>query len=208
MLSTGWNNPFAFAYTPDGRLWVADNVPGTRGERLARGDLDGRPTHVTPLPPGTAPSGLAAVSDSRLVVCGFQSHLLQGFRITAGQRAVVTGAPIAANCWIGVIRLADGRLAYAGPGATVTITSPSGPAPATLRGLVCACAPGSGGGLAVAGCGCLTGRSPAGAWCRARRAGTGRGRVEVSGGLTAGGLRYWCQTRGCTASGLRLAARA
>jgi Glucose / Sorbosone dehydrogenase len=133
VLSTGWNNPFAFAYTPGGRLWVADNVPGTRGERLARGDLDGRPTHVTPLPPGTAPSGLAAVSDSRLVLCGFQSHVLQAFRITPGQRAVATGAPIARNCWIGVIRLTDGRLAYAGAGATVTIISPSGGDAETLH---------------------------------------------------------------------------
>jgi len=133
VLSTGWNNPFAFAYTPGGRLWVADNVPGTRGERLARGDLGGRPTHVTPLPPGTAPSGLAAVSRSRLVVCGFQSHLLQDFRITSGQRAVAVGAPIAHNCWIGVIRLADGRLAYAGPGATVTVTSPSGTGAQTVQ---------------------------------------------------------------------------
>jgi hypothetical protein len=133
VLSTGWNNPFAFAYTPDGRLWVADNVPGTRGERLARGDLAGRPTHVTPLAPGTAPSGLAAVSRSRLVLCGFQSHLLQGFRIEAGQRAVAAGAPIARNCWIGVIRLSGGRLAYAGPGATVTITGPTGTGAGTLR---------------------------------------------------------------------------
>jgi hypothetical protein len=126
VLSTGWNNPFAFAYTPEGRLWVADNVPGTHGERLARGDLEGRPTHVTPLPPGTAPSGLAALPGGRLVVCGFQSHALQGFRITRGQRPVPAGAPIARNCWIGVIRLAGGRLAYAGAGATVTIVSASG----------------------------------------------------------------------------------
>jgi hypothetical protein len=133
VLSTGWNNPFAFAYTPGGQLWVADNVPGTRGERLARGDLNGRPTHVTPLPPGTAPSGLAAVSRSRLVVCGFQSHLLQAFRITSKQRAVAVGAPIARDCWIGVIRLADGRLAYAGPGATVTVTSRTGTGAHTLR---------------------------------------------------------------------------
>jgi hypothetical protein len=133
VLSTGWNNPFAFAYTPGGRLWVADNVPGRRGERLARGDVAGRPTHVTPLPPGTAPSGLAAVSDSRLVVCGFQSHLLQGFGVTAGRRAVAAGAPIARNCWIGVIRLSDGRLAYAGPGPTVTITSPTGAGARTVR---------------------------------------------------------------------------
>jgi hypothetical protein len=133
VLSTGWNNPFAFAYTPGGQLWVADNVPGTRGERLARGDLDGRPTHATPLPPGTAPSGLAVVSGTRLVVCGFQSHLLQVFRITSALRAVAVGAPIARNCWIGVIRLADGRLAYAGPGATVTVISPTGTGAHALR---------------------------------------------------------------------------
>ncbi len=36
VLSGGWNNPFAFALASDGALWVADNVPGTRGERLAR----------------------------------------------------------------------------------------------------------------------------------------------------------------------------
>ena len=95
VLSTGWNNPFAFAYTPGGRLWVADNVPGTRGERLARGDLDGRPTHVTPLLPGPPRPASPALSQSRLVVCGFQSHLLQAFRITSGQRAVASGAPIA-----------------------------------------------------------------------------------------------------------------
>lgn len=133
VLSTGWNNPFAFAYTPAGRLWVADNVPGIHGERLARGDLDGRPTHVTPLPPGTAPSGLAAIPGSQIVVCGFQSHLLQRYRITPAQRAVAAGAPIARNCWVGVTRLASGRLAYAGPGATVTLVDASGANPQTLH---------------------------------------------------------------------------
>jgi Glucose / Sorbosone dehydrogenase len=133
VLSTGWNNPFAFAYTPGGRLWVADNVPGTHGERLARGDLGGRPTHITPLPTGTAPSGVAAISDSQIVVCGFQSHRLQRYRITPAQRAVAVGAPIARNCWIGVTRLASGRLAYAGPGATVTLVDPSGANPQTLH---------------------------------------------------------------------------
>ena len=63
MLSQGWNNPFAFALTPAGALWVADNVPGQRGERLARGDLDGEPTHVTTLPTNTVPAGLAALAD-------------------------------------------------------------------------------------------------------------------------------------------------
>jgi hypothetical protein len=132
-LSSGWNNPFAFAYTPGGQLWVADNVPGTHGERLARGDLDHRPTHITPLPPGTAPSGLAAVSDRQIVVCGFESHLLQRYRITVAQRAVAAGAPIARNCWVGVTLLAGDRLAYAGPGTTVTLIDPSGAHRQTLR---------------------------------------------------------------------------
>src|SRR6185436_19896399 len=42
ILSTGWNNPFAFAFTPDGRLWVADNADGKQPERLALGDA-GKP---------------------------------------------------------------------------------------------------------------------------------------------------------------------
>ena len=126
VLSTGWNNPFAFAYTPGGHLWVADNVPGTRGERLARGDLDGRPTHVTAAatrhravrPGRRLPEPARRLRLSVAPAPGLPHHL--------GQRAVAVGAPIARNCWIGVIRLADGRLAYAGPGATVTVISPTG----------------------------------------------------------------------------------
>jgi glucose/arabinose dehydrogenase len=35
VLSKGWNNPFAFTLTAEGDLWVADNVPGEAGERMA-----------------------------------------------------------------------------------------------------------------------------------------------------------------------------
>jgi hypothetical protein len=113
VLSSGWNNPFAFTYTPNGQLWVADNSPGEGGERLARGDLDGRATHITILPPGTAPSGIAAVSDTRLVVCGYVSHLLLPYRITPSGTPARAGPPLARDCRLGVVRLAGGRLAYA-----------------------------------------------------------------------------------------------
>ena len=43
ILSAGWNNPFAFAVAPDGRVWVADNSPGKRPERIGRGDRPDAP---------------------------------------------------------------------------------------------------------------------------------------------------------------------
>ena len=80
VLSSGWNNPFSFALTPTGHLWVADNVPGERGERLARGDVAGRPTHVTRLPTDTVPSALAIAGERTLVVCSFAPRRRSGTR--------------------------------------------------------------------------------------------------------------------------------
>jgi Glucose / Sorbosone dehydrogenase len=111
VLSSGWNNPFAFTYTPGGKLWVADNSPGQSDERLARGDVDGHATHTTILPPGTAPSGIAAIANTRLVVCGYESHLLLLYRISRTGTAVREGPPLARNCQLGVVRLAGGGLA-------------------------------------------------------------------------------------------------
>jgi hypothetical protein len=113
VVSAGWNNPFAFTFTPDGHLWVADNSPGKAPERLARGDLDGVPSRVTELRQQTAPSGLAAIDDRRLALCGFLSRDIRLFRIGRDGRAVPEGEPLVRDCSIGVVRLADGRLAYA-----------------------------------------------------------------------------------------------
>lgn len=111
-LSRGWNNPFAFAYDGRARLWVADNSPSPRiPERLARGDR-GRPADVTALPARTAPSGLAAVGE-RLFVCGVVSFRLERYRVDAAGRARPAGSPLARDCSLGAVALADGRIAYA-----------------------------------------------------------------------------------------------
>ncbi len=131
VVSSGWNNPFAFAFTPSGALWVADNAPGSESERLARGDLGGRPSLITELPKDTVPAGLAALSDDRLVMCGFASRVLQVYRIGPSGRASSSGAALAENCSIGVVRLGDGRLAYANENTILTVAAhpetPKGP---------------------------------------------------------------------------------
>jgi len=81
VLSGGWTNPFAFDVTPAGAVWVADNAVRELPERLARGDLGFRPTRVSALPPATAPSGLATLSERELVVCGYVSRRLQRYRV-------------------------------------------------------------------------------------------------------------------------------
>jgi len=125
VVSSGWNNPFAFAFTPSGALWVADNAPGSESERLARGDLGGRPSLITELPKDTVPAGLAALSDDRLVMCGFASRVLQVYRIGPSGRASSSGAALAENCSIGVVRLGDGRLAYANENTILTVADAS-----------------------------------------------------------------------------------
>ncbi len=111
VLSTGWNNPFAFAFTSDGRLWVADNATGKAPERLARGDA-GKPTDVTNLPRKTAPSGLAVLPNGDLALCGVVSGTLDRYRHQPDGHWKRIGT-IATGCRYGVALLTDGRLAYA-----------------------------------------------------------------------------------------------
>lgn len=111
-LSTGWNNPFAFTYTPDGRLWVADNAPGRRPERLARGDTRGGPPDVvTTLERRPAASGLAALGPKRLALCGVVSGTLDSYRLDARERWRYERT-LAQGCRYGVVRLPGGRLAF------------------------------------------------------------------------------------------------
>lgn len=112
ILSRGWNNPFAFTFAPDGSLWVADNATGREPERLARGD-GGEPYDITKLPRKTAPSGLAALPDGDLALCGVVSGTLDRYRREPQGHWKRTGT-IGPDCRYGVVLLTDGRLAYAG----------------------------------------------------------------------------------------------
>lgn len=111
VVSAGWNNPFAFTVDGGGRLWVADNHPDDTPERLARGDAGPEAADIAVLPPGTAPSGLAA-RDDMLIVCGYLTRALLPYRITGSGPPRPAGEPLVADCRLGVVTLADGRLAY------------------------------------------------------------------------------------------------
>jgi hypothetical protein len=114
VISSDWHNPFAFTFTPNGQLWVADNSPGDAPERLARGDAGGRPADVTNIEPlHTVPSGLAALSDHELVMCGYLSHTLQLYRIGQDGLAGPDGGPLADDCALGVVVAGNGSLVYA-----------------------------------------------------------------------------------------------
>ncbi len=112
-LSSGWNNPYAFAWTPGGLLWVADNAPGRRLERIARGDPGGRGEPVLRLRRHTAPSGLAALSRTQLVLCGYVSRRLERVVVSRGAAPRIIAPPLATDCVLGVVGLTDGRVAYA-----------------------------------------------------------------------------------------------
>ena len=111
-LSSGWNNPFAFAFAPDGTLYVADNAGGEGDERLAIGNRGSRPIVLATFPPHSVPSGLAVTTEGRLAVCTFLERTLRSYRV-AGDAAVPDAVPLATDCAIGVVTLADGTLAYA-----------------------------------------------------------------------------------------------
>ena len=113
VLSSGWHNPLAFTFRGDGSLWVADNSPGERPERLAPVEPGGRPGRVIQLAANIAPSGVAPLPNDRLAVCGFLSGDLRAFDTTATALGIQSGEDLATDCSLGVVRLAGGDLAYA-----------------------------------------------------------------------------------------------
>lgn len=110
-VSGGWEHPFGFAVTPSGDLWIADDRRGEAPDVLARGDT-GRPEVATVLPPGTAPSGLAARSDEELLVCGGGTGHLLRYLVAPDGRARPDGR-VADDCRRSVVALPGGRIAYA-----------------------------------------------------------------------------------------------
>ncbi len=122
ILSRGWNNPYAFARAgaDSDALLVADNAPGRRPERIARGDADGgEPREVTDIRGRIAPSGLAALAPGKIAVCGVRSGRLTRFTRRQGswQQTGDLGP-----CAFGVARLAGGRLAVSTAGGLRVIS--------------------------------------------------------------------------------------
>ncbi|MEO6121578.1 MAG: PQQ-dependent sugar dehydrogenase [Acidimicrobiales bacterium] len=114
VLSGGWNNPFALTVA-DGTVWVADNAPGRRPERIGRAEVGRSPVD---LPGRRAPSALVSLGANRLGLCGF----LDGDLVEVD----VTGPPsigatvVKAICRTGALALADGSLAVS-DGTTVRV---------------------------------------------------------------------------------------
>lgn len=112
ILSRGWNNPFAFAVVPGsgGEVLVADNAPGKRPERIARGDAGGgSPRAVTDLLDRMAPSGLVALGADDVLVCGVRSAGLRAYHRGPRGWQRVRSVP-ETPCAFGVARLTDGRI--------------------------------------------------------------------------------------------------
>lgn len=115
VISSGWNNPFAFDFAPDGTLYVADNVGGPGRERLAIGNAGPEPVVIGTFAPHSVPSALAVIDDDHLAVCTYLTR-----RLTVWSRQADGGAarwtpslPIAVDCATGVAALADGTIVYA-----------------------------------------------------------------------------------------------
>lgn len=107
VLSSGWNNPFAFTVTPDGAIWVADNSPGDAPERIGRGDLPD--AERTALPGKRAPSALVLLESGKLGLCGYLDGELTV--VDANQGEPQLGESVATGCRTGAIALGNGRLA-------------------------------------------------------------------------------------------------
>lgn len=117
-LSSGWNNPFGFAFTDAGQLWVADNHPSDGEERLARGDLAGASVDSVPhavLPFDSAPSGVAAVA-GRIYVCSFTTGSLYRYEMagdaSGGGGIAQRAGTVADDCRFDVVAMPDGSLLY------------------------------------------------------------------------------------------------
>lgn len=72
------------------------------------------------LPPHSVPSGLAVLTDGRIALCTFLEGTLRGYRV-GPVTATPDLVPLATDCTIGVIALADGSLACADSDSIRTI---------------------------------------------------------------------------------------
>jgi hypothetical protein len=112
VISTGWHNPFAFTFRNDGSLWVGDNEPGDDSERLARADVDGKPTQIGHVGSHKVASGLVGTADGSLWECTFLGQTLQRYELNGEGIPIAKGKAIAKDCSLGVVELKDESLAY------------------------------------------------------------------------------------------------
>ncbi len=109
VVTGGWNNPFAFTYAPGGELWVADNAPGQRPERITRGDRKGAPVATTGTLRPLAPSALVSLGPHRLGLCGYVSRVMREIRVD-GDGPTPPGRVLVDGCAIAATVLPDGRV--------------------------------------------------------------------------------------------------
>lgn len=118
VLSSGWNNPFAFTVTSSGQVWVADNAPGDAPERLGRGDGD-RPRRD--LAGRRAPSALVQLGSDRLGLCGYLDGDLVSVEV--GGPPTIGDTLVSQQCRTGAVALDDGLVAVS-DGAIVRVLRP------------------------------------------------------------------------------------
>jgi len=121
-LSSGYTNPFAFTFTPAGELWAFDNATRDEPERLLRGDRDDAAPALAQREE-MAPSGLTAIADDGLVVCGYLSRTLERVVLHDDGTAERTEV-LAEPCSVGAATLADGRVVF-GDGQSLRTVDPS-----------------------------------------------------------------------------------
>ncbi len=76
-----------------------------------------------------APSGVAALGDRSLAICGVVSGRLDRYDYDAAQKIWTRGLELDDDCRYGVTRLSDGRLAVAGSRGIRVIARPVGRIP-------------------------------------------------------------------------------
>ncbi len=108
ILSAGWKNPFAFAVTEAGEIWVADNEPEDgSAERIGRGDIAPSPA-MTDIEVQLAPGALILVDSERLGLCSYLTGEMLEVTIST-KVPTQPGSVITDDCRTGGLLLADGR---------------------------------------------------------------------------------------------------
>jgi hypothetical protein len=115
-----FNNPFAMA--GDGEaVWVADNAPGARPERLLRATAEGI-DEIADWTETRVPSGVAVLDDGRLALCNYATTSL-GI-VDPDDPGDAAGDEVADDCRYAIASLPDGGLAYAAEDAVVVLGPP------------------------------------------------------------------------------------